>query len=247
MMERPVTDAESSTAGGVRPSGYASRLEELWYGTSGPFYDLMTWWCFLPLGGERACRRQFVEWFEVQPGQQALSLCCGTGTTERALARARPTARIIAIDLGTGQIATAKRKDPTGRVEYRLGNACDTGFPADTFDRVLITLALHEMPRSMRMTVLREAARVCRPTGRVVAVEHAPVANRLSRFARSLWWFTWLPGNPETATTRDLQQHGLAREMQEAGLRIVARHTTRPAWIEGLSGEPGHPGANLAD
>jgi len=224
--------------GDLRPSGYTSRLQELWYGLSGPFYDLMTWWCFLPLGGENACRRRFVEWFDVKPGHRVLSLCCGTGTTERSLAAAVPSARITAIDLGAGQVATAMRKDRTGRVDYRVGNASATGLAPGSFDRVLITLALHEMPRPARISVLEESRRVCRPGGRVIAVEHAPLAGSGARLLRFLWWFGWLPGNPETSTTRDLQRSGLASEMRQAGLRILRRSTTSPAWVEGVVAEP---------
>lgn len=234
-MERPRTDSAQT----VRPSGYLTRSEEIWYGISGPFYDLMTWWCFLPLGGENACRKQFIDWFEVEPGHEVLSLCCGTGTTERALIHAIPSARVTAIDLGSGQIATAKRKDRTGLVDYRVGNASDTGFGPGAFDRVLITLALHEMPRELRISILREAARVCRPGGRLIAIEHALPSSLLSGLVRSLWWFGWVPGNPEASTTKDLQQRGLANEMQEAGLHVINRYATSPDWIEGVVAEVG--------
>ena len=58
----------------LRASGYVSRLEEIWYGQASPLYDWMTWWCFLPLGGERRCRREFVRWLDLHPGQRVLSL-----------------------------------------------------------------------------------------------------------------------------------------------------------------------------
>ncbi|CAB1060335.1 hypothetical protein D1BOALGB6SA_5101 [Olavius sp. associated proteobacterium Delta 1] len=237
-MKESHKDSEYTVSQTVRPSGYVSRLEEIWYGISGPFYDIMTWWCFLPLGGENACRKAFVDWFEVELGHHVLSLCCGTGSTERALIRAIPSAKVTAIDLGSGQITTAKRKDRTGLVDYRVGDACDTGFEPRSFDRVLITLALHEMPRQLRMSILREAERVCRPSGRVIAIEHAPLSRWLQRFVRSLWWFGWVPGNPESSTTKDLQQRGLANEMKQAGTRVIRRHTTKPEWIEGIVAEP---------
>jgi ubiquinone/menaquinone biosynthesis C-methylase UbiE len=237
-MKEPDIDSAYPASRTVRPSGYVSRLQEIWYGLSGPLYDVMTWWCFLPLGGEKACRKQFVDWFDVKAGHQVLSLCCGTGTTECAVIRAMPSARITAIDLGSGQIARAKRKDCQGLVDYRVGNASDTGFGPRTFDRVLITLALHEIPRQLRVAILREAARVCRPSGRVIAIEHAPASSRLSRLVRSLWWFGWVPGNPESSTTKDLQRRGLANELKEAGLCVIKRYATRPEWIEGIVAEP---------
>lgn len=237
-MKEPFKDSEYTVSQTVRSSGYVSRLEEIWYGFSGPFYDIMTWWCFLPMGGEIACRRNFVEWFKVDPDHHVLSLCCGTGSTERVLIELIPSAKVTAIDLGLGQITTAKRKDPTGLLEYRVGNACDTGFEPESFDRVLITLALHEMPRKLRISILQEAKRVCRPDGRVIAVEHAPLSSWFQRFVRSLWWFGWVPGNPEATTTKDLQKRGLANEMKQAGLRVIQRHTTKPEWIEGVVAEP---------
>jgi ubiquinone/menaquinone biosynthesis C-methylase UbiE len=242
-MKEPDADSALPASPTVRPSGYVSRWEEIWYGIANPFYDVMTWWCFLPLGGEDACRREFVGWFAVEPGHQVLSLCCGTGTTERALMDAMPSARVTAIDLGTGQIATAKRKSRQGLVDYRVGNATDTGFAPGSFDRVLITLALHEMPRPLRAAILREAARVCRPNGRVIAIEHAPLSSRLSRVVRSLWWFGWVPGNPEASTTMDLQRRGLANELEQAGLHVVERHATSPEWIEGFVAQSGLAGS----
>ena len=221
-----------------RSSGYVSRLEEYWYGTSHPFYDLMIWFVFLPMGGEAACRRQFARWVDVQPGEKVLSLCCGTGDTERSLLDLTPTAQIVAIDLGVGQINTARRKDKTGSIGFCVGNASQTGLRTDSFDRVVITLALHEMPYSLRLKVLNEARRVCKPVGRVVAIEHAKLDRAMSRAIRYLWWFGWLPGNPEVETSRDLQQRGLATEMREAGLEVLERYTTDPAWIEGIVSVP---------
>ncbi|MGD9365919.1 MAG: methyltransferase domain-containing protein [Desulfobacteraceae bacterium] len=237
-MKEPYKDSKLSASQSIRPSGYASRLVEVWYGISGPFYDIMTWWCFLPLGGEKACRKEFVDWFEVNPGHHVLSLCCGTGSTERALIRSIPNAKITGIDLGLGQIATAKRKDRSGLVDFRVGDACDTGFESRRFDRVLILLALHEMPQQQRMSILREAERVCHASGQVIAIEHAPISNRLQRLVRSLWWFGWVPGNPESSTTKDLQRKGLTNEMKQAGLFVIRRYTTKLEWIEGIVAKP---------
>ena len=107
-------------------------------------------------------------------------------------------------------------------VQARLGRMPDvaaTGLPSGSFDRVVIVLALHEMPRAVRLAVLREAARLCRPAGRVVAVEHARPRSAASRFFQGLWWFFWLPGNPEAVTSRDMTRRGLDNEMRESGPR----------------------------
>jgi ubiquinone/menaquinone biosynthesis C-methylase UbiE len=222
----------------LRSSGYVSRLEEIWYGQASPLYDWMTWWCFLPLGGEVRCRREFVRWFDIGPGQKVLSLCCGTGTMEACIADAVPNAGIVAVDLGTGQIARARQKNRSRNVDFRVANAADTGLADDSFDRVLITLALHEMPAELRLRVIGEARRLCKPDGRVIAIEHGRPPTFAAWLLRHLWWFTWIPGNPEAATTRDLQRRGLDNEMAAAGLRVVERYATRWSWIEGYSGIP---------
>jgi hypothetical protein len=100
------------------------------------------------------------------------------------------------------------------------------------------TICPKEMPSHLRLSILRESVRVCCSGGQVIAIEHASLTRYMSRFKRSLWWFTWVPGNPETSTTRNLQRVELVNEMKQAGLRIVKRYVTTPAWIEGIVGEP---------
>jgi ubiquinone/menaquinone biosynthesis C-methylase UbiE len=233
--------ADSRAGSGLRLSGYASRLYEFGYGVASPLYDLIVWWGFLPLGGEAACRREFARWVGLEPGLAVASLCCGTGSTERAMLEVAPTLRITGVDLGRGQIARARARDPSGRIDYRIANAAETGLPGAGFDRVVIGLALHEMPRELRLRVLREAARICRPDGRVVAIEHGRPQGAVSRFFRALWWFFWIPLNPEVATSRDLQCRGLDNEMRECGLEVIERHATNPDWIEGFAAVPPTP------
>ena len=232
--------AEAGTA------GYASRFLALAYRFASPLYDAIVWWGFLPLGGERACRRAFVGWLELRPGQRVASLCCGTGSMERAMLAAQPDLEITGIDLGRGQLARARRLAPPTGVAYRQGDASATGLPSGRFERVLVALALHEMPRPTRLAVLREARRLCAPGGRVLAIEHGRPSGRASRWLRGLWWFFWVPGNPELATSRDLQRQGLDRELGECGLRVRAHHTTRPDWIEAFLAGPEPAGSPAA-
>ena len=119
-----------------------------------------------------------------------------------------------------------------------LGDAARTGLPSGAFDRVLISLALHEMTRPARLAVLREARRLCAPDGRVLAIEYGRPAARASRLLRAFWWGLWVPGNPERATSRDLCACGLDNEMRECGLDVLAHYTTRLEWIEGFLAKP---------
>ena len=145
---------------------------------------------------------------------------------------------ITGVDLGRGQIARARTKNRGAEVTYLLGDASRTELPSRSFDRVLIGLALHEMPRLTRLAVLREACRLCAPEGRVLAIEHGRPVTYASRLLRALWWFFWIPGNPEVPTSRDLQEHGLDTEMRECSLEVLERHVTQPDWIEAFLATP---------
>jgi len=55
---------------------------------------------------------------------------------------------------------------------------------------------------------------------------------------RAFWWFSCVPGNPEVATSRDLQARGLENELHECDLEVIERHSTRPDWIEAFLAVP---------
>ena len=222
----------------LRPSGYVGRLQELGYGIASPLFDLFVLWAALPIGGERKLRRDIARWLEARAGDEVLSLCCGTGTTDRALLELVPGARITGLDLGRAQLWQARRKDATGRIAYRLGNAADTGLDSESFHRIVLVGALHEMPRDLRRRVLAEARRLIRPDGHMLVFEPCRTETRASAFFRSLVLFLWVPGNPEAKTTRDLLGRGLDTEVREAGFEPLRRHRTSPDWFEAILARP---------
>lgn len=180
----------------------------------------------------------FARWLRLEPGMRIVSLCCGTGTMERAILAEAPEVRITGVDLGKGQLARAQKMSSDPRLSYLQLDATATGLERGDYDRVLISFALHEMTRPIRLAVLREARRLCAADGRVVAIEHGRPATRRARLLRAFWWFFWIPGNPEVATSRDLRARGLDREMAECDLEVRWHETTSPDWIEGFGSAP---------
>ena len=225
----------------LRSSGYVGRLQEIGYGLASPFYDLFVAWAMALLGGERKVRRDIASWLEVGAGDEVLSLCCGTGTTDRALLELEPNLRITGVDLGRGQLSRARRRETSGRVVYQLGDAAETGLEDESFDRVMLVGALHEMPRALRAKVLREARRLTKLQGALLVFEPCRTTTRWSALTRSLALFLWVPGNPEATTTHDLIAHGLDTELREAGFEPVRRHRTTPDWFEAILARPVGP------
>ena len=128
-----------------------------------PLYDLFA----KPIGFayEAAVRKA-----GAAPGREILDLCTGTG--EIALRCARRGARVTAIDLTPSMFLRARRKAGRLPVRFTGMDARRLAFPDRAFDTAVLSFALHDMPRRVRVEVLLEAARVARES--VVILEYDP-------------------------------------------------------------------------
>ena len=95
--------------------------------------------------------------------------------------------RLTGIDPSRVLIARARdRADALGRPCTLLqGDAADLGFADDSFDTVVFCLVLCTVRDDRR--AIEEAARVLRPSGRLVAVEHVRSGNPLVRLIERAW------------------------------------------------------------
>ncbi len=198
-----------------------------------PVYDWSLAWFSLPLGGNTRFRRGMLEGLAFAPGERVLDATCGTGSCAVALReRLAPPAGLVGSDLSLGQLRVARRKPALADVSLLVSDASRLPFRDGAFDLVAIPHALHEMPRPLRLAVLREARRVAGDEGRVLVLELDRPANPLLRFAMAFWFLFWIPHplNYETRTRRDMARHGVPREMAEAGLA----HVTKRALFRGV-------------
>lgn len=130
-----------------------------------PFYDAFT----VTIG---SARRAVVAAVAPERGGKVLDICTGTGAVALELARAG--ASVTGIDLSEDMLRHARRKSAaqarTEDVRFLRMDATELSFPADEFDAVTISFALHEMPPEVIARVLREAHRVARR--RLVVIDY---------------------------------------------------------------------------
>lgn len=152
------------------------------------------------------------------PGRRLLDLCTGTGEIARRLARRG--AAVTAVDLTPAMLLRARRKSVGLAVRPLLMDARRLAFADGEFDLAVLSFALHDMPAAVRVTVLREAARVAREG--VVVLDYEPPVREPARRA-----VVAMLASFETPYLRGfVRQGGSAASIAAAGLTVV--ETVRP-------------------
>ena len=181
--------------------------------------------CYLPFDGEKKCREKLFEGVEFGTNEKILDMCCGTGGTAFLIAeKSDDGCEIIGINLSSGQLSKAKKKNTYTNVLFKEGNLTNTKFIEGFFDKVFISFALHEMKRDERLDVLKEAKRVLKDYGKLIIFEIDEPKSNLRKLFIYFWFFYWLPLNPETPTRKDLQKHKLTNEIKEVGFNIILKN-----------------------
>lgn len=139
-------------------------------------YDLGEWLLdtFWLRGKLRELRLRTADLADLQPGEQALDVGCGTGTLALEVQRRVGAAgRVVGIDPGSQQIARARAKAARRHlpIDFQIGVIERLPFPDQTFDVVLSTIMMHHLSDSLKRQGLAEIARVLKPGGRLVIAD----------------------------------------------------------------------------
>jgi demethylmenaquinone methyltransferase/2-methoxy-6-polyprenyl-1,4-benzoquinol methylase len=136
-----------------------------------PKYDLMN--NILSFRQHKYWRRFTMNRLNVQEGQTAIDLCCGTCDWTISLAQKSKTGKIIGLDFSQNMLdygaIKLKELDLEQQVVLVQGNAMKLPYEDNTFDYATIGFALRNVPDLEQ--VLREMQRVIKPGGRVVSLE----------------------------------------------------------------------------
>ena len=171
-------------------------------------------------------RGKFLEWerildsLHLRGDEGVLYLGCGRGAVLTAVARRLTSGRVTGIDIWSKKDQSGNARDVTlrnvsleglaDRVQIDTGDMRALPYPDATFDLVVSSLAIHNIPsKADRKQAIAEGYRVLKPGGRIVIADiraTALYAEALSVLGasnverRRLGWRFWW-GNPIASTT----------------------------------------------
>jgi demethylmenaquinone methyltransferase/2-methoxy-6-polyprenyl-1,4-benzoquinol methylase len=196
-------------------------------------YDLMN--TAMTAGLHHRWRERAADRTELEPGDSALDVCCGTGDLALALApRVGGQGRVVGCDFSEPMLELARGKASergVSQVSFEWADALELPYEDADFDAVTVGFGVRNL--ADLDTGLGEMARVLRPGGRLVILEITqPQRPPLSIFF-SLWFdrvvpllgtvagdraaYTYLP----ESVKRFPGPEGLAASMDEAGFERI--------------------------
>ncbi len=110
----------------------------------------------------------------IHDGDKVLDLCTGTATSAINIAKAMPSVEVVGVDLSKEMLHAAESKAREAGVTHlklHCMDAANLGFADGSFDKVLLSLVLHETAPNKAAAMLTEARRVLKEDGALIVTE----------------------------------------------------------------------------
>ena len=110
----------------------------------------------------------------IKDNDKILDLCTGTGTNAVNIAKKNTSVKIVGVDLSKEMLSVAKlkiEKEKLLNIELFRMDATNMSFEDSCFDKVLLSLVLHEMDEDVSASIINEASRVMKPDGEIIITE----------------------------------------------------------------------------
>lgn len=143
---------------------------KLFYKVMSGFYDLLDVIYFRKY--ETSPRK--VVFDTIGKKDNVLDMCTGTATNAIAIAKKNPNAKIAGVDLSKDMLVVAREKvnkENLANVRLYRMDATQMNFKDESFDKVLLSLVLHETDEELAKKIIKEAMRVMKPDGELVVTE----------------------------------------------------------------------------
>lgn len=152
-----------------------------------PLYDLGIWLLMLFAGGEDKLRGRVIR--EAFPLEDVRVLEIFAGTATLSLAAAKKGAEATAVDLSAGMLSVALEKSRRSgdHIDVVRADAAGLPFYGEAFERVIVSLGLHETQMGAVPVILSEVFRVLKPGGRLVIFDYYG-ADGLAGFIEGLFF-----------------------------------------------------------
>lgn len=124
---------------------------------------------------ERSPRKAVFD--RIYENEQVLDLCTGTATNAITIAKKKTTTKITGIDLSNDMLKVAQNKIHKAGLKniqlYQM-DATHLKFQSNCFDKILISLILHELDEELATKIIQEAKRVLKDNGEIIITEWEP-------------------------------------------------------------------------
>ena len=194
--------------------------------THSKYYDPYLRFALFPFGGEENFRDTLMDKVIFDDCEKILDLCCGTGGSTFAIRKKiGEQGSITGMDLSTGRINIAQKKNPYRNVSFKAGDARSTGFEDDVYSKIFISFALHEMPELIRLNILKEIMRILCDDGSLIIIEEDNARSFWIRMFLSFWNMNWIPYpiNLESNTKKEMLKKGVPKDLRDAGFKNIVK------------------------